>query len=72
MVSVCADSDDVMFLYKSVIRGHHIYKSIWSPRAAEVLSVVVDPANQHNHFVVAIFRTDVIVDHVPREVSRIF
>ena len=41
MASVVADGDDAMFPYKSVIRGHHIYKDIWTPRMAEVLSVVV-------------------------------
>ena len=41
MASVGADGDDAMFSYESIIRGHHIYKDIWTPRIAEVLSVAV-------------------------------
>ena len=43
-----------MFLYESVIRGHHIYKEVWAPRIAEVLLVAVDATNRH-------LRTGVIV-----------
>ena len=67
MASIGVDSDDALFLYGSVIHDHHIYKSIWAPRA-EVLSV---QANRHNRFAVAIFKTDVIVGHMCREVSSI-
>ena len=41
MASVGADSDDAMFSYESIICGHHIYKDIWTPKIAEVLSVAV-------------------------------
>ena len=36
MARVSADGD-AMFLCESIIRGHHIYKDIWTPRVAELL-----------------------------------
>ena len=87
MASVGADGDDTMFQYVSIIRGHYIYKNIWTPRIAEVLSVAeiidtyiyiyiyiylcCDPVNRHDRFAVAIFKTDVIAAHMPKAVSRI-
>ena len=41
MASVGADGDDAMLSYESVICGCHIYKDIWTPRIAEVISVAV-------------------------------
>ena len=31
-----------------------------------------DPGNQYDHFAVVIFKTDVIMGHVPKAVSRVF
>ena len=41
MAGVGADGDDATFSYENIIHGHHIYKDIWTPRIAEVLSVAV-------------------------------
>ena len=68
MAIFVADSYDAMFSYESVIHGYHIYKDIWTLR---ILSCC-DPVNRYNHFAAAISRTDVIVGHMPRAVSRIF
>ena len=38
MASVCADGDDAVFSYESIIRGYHIYKDI-TPRIAEVFQL---------------------------------
>jgi len=32
-------SDDSIFLHESVIRGHHIFKGIWTPRTEENVQV---------------------------------
>jgi len=32
-------SDDSIFLHESVIRGHHIFKGIWTPRTGEIVQV---------------------------------
>ena len=70
MASVGADNDDAMFSYESIIHGHYIYKDIWTPSIAEVFSCC-DLINRHNRFAVAIFKTDVIVGHMPKAVNRI-
>ena len=70
--SVGADVGDAIFCYESVIRGHHVYKRIWTPTIAEILSVNTDPTNRHDRFAIAVLKAGAIVGHVPREVNRIF
>ena len=72
VASVGAGGSDAIFLYESVIRGHHIYKGVWTPITAEIPSVTTDLANRHDRFVVAVLKAGAIVGHVPREVSRLF
>ena len=31
--------DNAVLLHESMIHGHHIYKSVWSPRLGEIASV---------------------------------
>ena len=71
MASVGAGSDAI-FLYESVIRGHHIYKRVWTPIIGEILSVAIDSANRHDRFAVAVLKAGAIVGHIPKEVSRLF
>ena len=59
------------FLFCSVIRGHHIYKSVWTPHVGEVLIVKCkEPSNHHNQFAVCVLREEIMVGHVPREFSK--
>ena len=57
--------------WNSVIRGHHIYKDIWTPFVGEILCVEQEMHNSEDRFAVAIVKTETIVGHVPRELSRI-
>ena len=60
-------------VYDSVIRGHHVYKAIWTPAVGEVLLVRKEPANTHDRKAVAIISLEeTIVGHVPREIAKIF
>ena len=52
-----------------VIRGHHVYKNIWTPFIGEVLHVEQEAHNDEDCFAVAIIKTGKIVGHVPREIS---
>ena len=54
-------------LFDSVVRGHHVFKSVWTPSLGEFLSVEED--YEHDIFAVSV---GMIVGHVPHEVSRIF
>ena len=38
----------------SVIRGHHVYKSVWTPEVGEELSLVTEDGNEHDKYAVAI------------------
>ena len=66
-------SEDSIFLYESVIHGHHIFKEIWTPHTGEILLVCKEAGNIHDRRAVALLKADgTVVEHVPREVSRIF
>lgn len=41
---------DVLLIHECVIKGHHFYKDIWTPRTAEVdlLLVQREPKNEHD------------------------
>ena len=41
------------FSVDSAIRGHHIYKEIWTPFVAEILSWKVEPGNIHDPYATA-------------------
>ena len=48
----------------SVVRGHHVYKSIWTPFLGEVLRVEIEEGNEEDRYVVAILKDGgVIVGH---------
>ena len=59
-------------LFESVIRGHHIYKSVWTPSIGEILEVEREPDNIHDVHALSVQKTGNIVGHIPREVSRVF
>ena len=57
------DGVSTEFLFDSVIRGHHIYKKLWTPSVGEVLLLVKEEANEHDHFVVSVIKDRFIVSH---------
>lgn len=61
------------FTTDSVIRGHHIYKSIWTTQINEILTCEVETGNIHDVYAVAVKRTTdlVTVGHVPRKISPV-
>ena len=40
----------------SVIRGHHVYKSVWTPEVGEELSVVTEDGIEHDKYAVAVIK----------------
>ena len=59
-------SDDSIFLHESVIRGHHIFKGIWTPRTGEIVQVRQEAENPHDRNAVALLKADgTVVGHVP-------
>ena len=57
---------------ESVIRGHHIYKTVWTPFIGETLSLRIEDGNEQDSFAVAVIKNDNIVGHAPRQFSRVF
>ena len=68
------DSGDAVYFHPSIIRGHHIYKDIWSPRTGEILEAARECGNRQSHdrHAVSLLKADVIVGHVPRQLSRVY
>ena len=54
-----------------VIRGHHIYKEIWTPVINEILSCSQEHGNSEDRFAVSVIKDGDIVGHVPREISHV-
>ena len=61
------------FTVDSVVRGHHAYKSIWTPFLEEVLRVEMEERNKEDRYAVAILKdSGVVVGHVPCSFSKPF
>ena len=64
-------SDDSIFLHESVIRGHHIFKEIWTPRTEEIVQVRQEAGNSHQAWskccgFARVLKADgMVVGHVP-------
>ena len=67
MAGLCYSHD-----HESVIRGHHIYKAVWTPVIGEVLTLKQKLGNSHNRFATTVKKDTTIVGRVPREHSKIF
>ena len=57
---------------KGVIRGRHIYKTVWSLFVGEILHLQTDARNEHDTHAVVIVKNSVVVGYAPREMSQIF
>ena len=58
------------FSMESVIRGHHVYKYIWSSVVGEELECRIKAGNVHNLYAVSVIRSGTdIVGHIPRNIS---
>ena len=61
----------ISFSVDSLIRGHHIYKHIWTPNLGEINLCRVEPGNIHDPYAVAVKRDqdDTTIGHVPGSIS---
>ena len=55
----------------SIMRGHHIYKVLWTPVIGEELTVTPEENNNHDHHATVVMKDGEVVGHVPRKLSRI-
>ena len=56
---------------QSIVRGHHIYKVVWTPVIGEELTVIPEENNDHDRHAIAVMKDGEVVGHVPRELSKI-
>ena len=57
------------FSVEAMIRGHHVYKEIWTPVEGEVLPCTRDVGNSCDPMAVAVKKGADIVGHVIRKIS---
>ena len=60
------------FTLDSVIRGHHVYKDIWTPFVGEELTLNQENGNSHDRYAITVEKDNTIVGRVPKEVSKLF
>ena len=60
------------FELKSCICGHHICKNIWTPVVDEEMSCRREKGNVSDSYTVAFIKYDVIVGHVPLQISAAY
>ncbi len=64
------DTSDLVHTLDSAVRGHHIYKRIWTPTVGEKLQLRPEEDNQSDPKAVAVLKHGVIVGHLPRKTDR--
>jgi len=58
--------DSIVFHHESVMRGHHIFKGVCTPRTEEIVQVRQEAGNPHDQNAVALLKADgTVVGHVP-------
>ena len=55
----------------SVVKGHHVYKFVWTPVIGQKLNTKLEEDNEHDKHAVAVLLDDQIVGHLPRSISRV-
>ena len=59
------------FSIESNVRGHHVFKSVWTPTGGELLTVNPEPGNEFDRYALAVCKGETVVGHMPRKISQI-
>ena len=57
---------------ETFIKGHHVYKDIWTPKQGEQLDVLMEPDNRMDKFAVCVKINEKIVGHLKKGTSGRF
>ena len=60
MANQCSDS----YEKTSMIRGHHIYKSVWTPIIEEQLVLEAQDDNEYSKYAIGVMKNGCVVKHV--------
>ncbi len=63
------DTSDLVHTLDSVVRGHHVYKRIWTPTVREQLQLRPEEGNERDPRAVAVLKHGVIVGHLPQKMA---
>ena len=62
-------------LVSLVVRGYHVYRTLWEPFLGEEFVVLHETDNDYDHHAMAVYHIlevpHVIVGHLPQEISRV-
>ena len=59
------------FSVDAMVRGYHVYQSVWTPTVGEELPCRREPGNIQDPFSVSIMNGTDVVGHVPKKISSI-
>ena len=54
----------MILIHESSIRGHRVYKDIWTPMMGEILEVRREPENEHDHRAVCLLKSSTIIGQI--------
>ena len=60
-----ASQVEEMFCLDSTVRGHHVYKTVWTPFLGEILTAIPESENNHDRHAVCVKKGREIVGRVP-------
>ena len=69
-MAIASENAGNLYVMESVVRGHHVYKRIWTPRVGEQLQLKHEEGDSNDVRAVAIAKGGIIVDHLPPELAR--
>ena len=58
----------------SIVRGHHVYKEVWDATIGEMLEAASDDreeVKEYDKYAVGLYKRDLLVGHIPIEVSSL-
>ena len=64
-------SGDFFVEFRSVVRGYHVYRSVWTPVLGELLYTEQELGNPEDRYAVSVLKSSTIVGHIPREISKL-
>ena len=57
------------FIVEAMVRGYHVYQTVWEVRIGGVLPCTRESGNRHDPHAVAVKKGDIIVGHLPSKIS---
>ena len=57
---------------ETFIKGHHVYKDIWTPKQGKQLDILMEPDNQMDKFAVCVKSNEKIKGHLKKGTSGRF